>query len=719
VLTAPIEHWDEAVPLGNGLTGGLLWGGGNQINLSLDRGDLWDLRTPDVFRREDWTYATLRQLQAAGDQAKLTELFDTPYEVIPYPTKIPAGRLELTLADSQRAQAFTLDLASAEGWVELGGPRVECFYSAVSPVALLRIPGRPAALKLVAPAALSKLGYAAAVEGHDGTVQWFVQEAAQGLRYAVVVGSREHAGATELAVAITSTNDGPDPLAIGRARAMQALEAGYEQLRGPHRAWWQRFWSTSGVHVPDEALQNHYDLVKYFHGAASRADAPPMPLQGVWTADDGNLPPWKGDFHNDLNTQMTYLAYHTAGLVDAGESFLNLNWTLRPAYRQFARRFYGLPGMVVPGVMALDGQPLGGWEQYSLSPTMGAWVAQSFYLHWRYTMDQTFLKERAYPWCAEIGSALRALLQPDEQEQLKLPLSSSPEFFDNSMRAWLPPNSNFDLALLRWLFRALSEMAEAVGLRDAAFDWEQALLQLDDLDVDAQTNALTVARGIPYSESHRHFSHVLAIHPLGILDIETGQRERATIRASVDQILEKGTSQWCGYSFSWMACLLARCGRAEDARQYLETYERAFTLRNGFHANGDQTHSGLSQFTYRPFTLEGNFLAMEAVHEMLLQSWGGLVRVFPAVSEKWADVAFEDLRAQGAFRISAQRKAGRTEFVSITADCDGPLRLRDPFDGQRATWNRDDLRRAGTKLEVQMKKGDVLIGRREEVHGGQ
>ncbi len=79
---------------------------------------------------------------------------------------------------------------------------------------------------------------------------------------------------------------------------------------------------------------------------------------------------------------------------------------------------------------------------------------------------------------------------------------------------------------------------------------------------------------------------------------------------------------------------------AEEALRLLEIYAKAFILRNGFHANGDQTKSGYSNYTYRPFTLEGNFLAMHAVHEMLLQSWSAtpgqrdteVIRIFPATS---------------------------------------------------------------------------------------
>ena len=119
--------------------------------------------------------------------------------------------------------------------------------------------------------------------------------------------------------------------------------------------------------------------------------------------------------------------------------------------------------MVVPGVMALDGKPMGVWYQYSLSPTMGAWVAQSFYWHWRYTMDPQFLKERAYPYCSGIAEALVGLMKPDKNGKLKLALSSSPEIHNNFQQAWLTPNSNFDLALIRWIFGANAEMADALG----------------------------------------------------------------------------------------------------------------------------------------------------------------------------------------------------------------------------------------------------------------
>ena len=710
-LAAPIDRWDEAMPLGNGLLGGLVWGAGDTLNVSLDRGDLWDLRAPDVLRSDAWTFATVRRLVAEGNHQRRVELFDDPYDKVPYPTKLPGGRLVVVLDSGMVAREFTLRLATAEARVSYGDREAIGFFSAVEPVALFRLPSPSARVALVRPTALDALEYPAADTGRDDGTVWLEQRAALDLRYAIVAGTRPDGNGLLLAVTIASTTDGDDPLAIARARVASALQRGYAALQEPHRDWWRRFWEVSEVQVPDSVIQAQYDLAKYFYGAASRRGAPPIPLQGVWTADGGTLPPWKGDFHNDLNTQTTYLACDAAGLDEACESWLDFNWELLPAYRAFAREFFGVGGAAVPGVMALDGQPLGGWGQYSLSPTMGAWVAHAFYRHWRHTADQAFLVERAYPFLSEIGEATLALLEPDSTGMLRLPLSTSPEIFDNSPAAWLPPNSNFDLALLRWLFAALVETAEAAGDPEGVRRWGEALARLDPLDEDPATGALTFARGFPYAESHRHFSHALAFHPLALLDPEGA--DSATVRATLDGLAEFGSDWWVGYSFSWYSAMLARAGRAEEALRQLEIFVRAFLLRNGFHANGDQSGGGYSRFTYRPFTLEGNFLAMHAVQEMVLQSWGGTVRVFPAVSQRWEDASFRDLRAEGGFLVSATRRTGCTTQVEITAGRDGQLRLRDPFAGREARWSRGDIEPSGRgsgDVLVTLRSGETLSG---------
>jgi len=149
--------------------------------------------------------------------------------------------------------------------------------------------------------------------------------------------------------------------------------------------------------------------------------------------------------------------------------------------------------------------------------------------------------------------------------------------------------------------------------------------------------------------------------------------------ADLDRI---GSAWWCGYSFSWLANLAARARDGAAAEKALEIFSTAFTLRNSFHANGDQSGKGYSKFTYRPFTLEGNFAAAAGVQEMLLQSHRDKILIFPAVPDSWKDVSFTNLRAQGAFLVSAERSGGVTTRVEIVAEKGGRCRLVSPFDGK-------------------------------------
>ena len=565
-LAAPIRTWDEAIPLGNGLLGGLLWGETNLLRLSLDRGDLWDLRTPATIQEKGFTYAHLQQLVRARDQREISRLFDEPYNH-PTPTKIPAGRLEIRLDPSQHLERFELDLAHAEGRAQdRQGRSCSVFFSAVAPVALLRLTGpEPKEIRLRVSGsgqgetgpeshAVAQLGYPPAKMGREGSVQWFVQETTGSQRYCVCTASRRTGEATLVAVTVTSTADDPDPLKLARQRVTEALGRGYEALRKPHVDWWARFWSRSAVNLPEKHILQHYYLVRYFYGAASRLGAPPMPLQGVWTADAGSLPPWKGDYHNDLNTQMSYMGYQAAGHFDEGRSFLDFNWKLLPRYRRFARDFFQTPGANVPGVMSLSGDPLTGWGQYSLSPTMAAWIAHIFYLHWRYTADQDFLETRAYPWCREIGQSLQALLHKDEKGVLRLPLSSSPEIHDNSLAAWLAPNSNYDLFNLKMLFLGLTEMAEACGQPAEARNWSRTAAALGDWHVNP-AGALMLDAREELRTSHRHLSNLIGLYPFNLVTVDGGERDGRILRASLDQWDKLGTGAWCGYSFSWMSAL--------------------------------------------------------------------------------------------------------------------------------------------------------------------
>lgn len=676
-LPAPIMRWDNALPLGNGLTGGLLWGEGRELRLSLDRGDLWDERGNANVYDPKRNYATLLQSIADKDRGTWSKYFDATYTQSKW-TKIPGGRLVISLPENVSAQSFRLDFETATASVKLDDrQQLTAFFCATEPVALLRVP-QGSTFDLIRPASIDGLGYPDPTIVRGENMISYTQQTAEELTFNFTVRWQASGDQTLVAIATSTNAAGDDPSSKSDQRAAAAIAAGWDVLYESHTQWWDKLYNASNVSIPEPRLQNHYNLVKYYYGASSRAHASPMPLQGVWTADEGGLPPWKGDYHNDLNTQMTYVAWQTAGLIDPGMSYINYYVDRMPQFRKFGKEFFGLDTAMVPGVMTHRGQAMGGWPQYAISLTAGLWNGHAFYQHWKTTGDDSFLSDTAYPWLKEITTSVLSLTN-EANGKLYLKTSSSPEWNDSSWSAYLVANSNFDQALLRWSVAALEEMAVSLGKTEEARHWAGVRDKLSPLQFSETTDALIISEGIEFKDSHRHFSHALAIHPLGILNMDQGPSAQKSIRATVRQLIDQGTNAWVGYSFTWGAALAARADFPEDAARLLTDFERAFVTRNGFHVNGDQTKTGLSGFTYRPFTLEGNFLFMDAIHEMYLRSCGDRIHVFPAVPDAWKDCSFSDLRASGGFRISAVRKNGTTEYVAITALRDAELRLENPF----------------------------------------
>src|SRR5512144_3005956 len=183
-LAAPIATWDEAIPLGNGTMGVLLWGEGGTLRLSLDRGDLWDERPSRRFTgvKHRFTWKTMQELVAADRMKEFDEIFDSNYDYEGPPTKLPAGRLELDLAGGARVDSFELKLATAEGVARVaGGGSLRAFVSAADvkePVAMVRLDGAALdSVRLRTPDAVAKLGYPTAATGETDGFRWFEQQA--------------------------------------------------------------------------------------------------------------------------------------------------------------------------------------------------------------------------------------------------------------------------------------------------------------------------------------------------------------------------------------------------------------------------------------------------------------------------------------------------------------------------------------------------------------
>jgi len=726
VFDKPATRWDEGIPLGNGMLGALVWQKGDKLRISLDRADLWDLRPMARLDLDKYNYEWVCQQWENNTYDSVQGRLDLPYNERPAPTKIPAGALEFDidmLGETEYVRLYVDEALCEVKW--MNGTMLRIFVDAAGQAGWFSFINLDHALapELLPPpytvneasgeknisteTNLTALGYdEGSISRKDDRIT-YTQEGWGGFQYTVDLkwetDEVELTGCWSISSQMPGGEKGPEAADMVDEAFKRGMEKAYEE----HSAWWDTFWDRSAINIPDSLLEKQWYLEMYKFGSAARPNTPPIPLQGLWTADNGMLPPWKGDFHHDLNTQLSYWPAYSSNHLDLEEGFINWLWKYRPVFEKYTDQYYGSGGLNVPGVTTLTGEPMGGWIQYSLGPTVSAWLGHHFYLHWRYSMDSVFLEQKAYPWISAVARHFDNIAVEGEDGKLKLPLSSSPEINDNSRDAWFSNTTNFDLALIRWTYSKAAGMALALGKNDEAREWEERLSSWPGLAVDKETG-LMIAPGYPFENSHRHFSHLMAWHPLGLLDVNMGAEEEEIVKNTLDNLLERGTDWWTGYSFSWLGNLRARALDGDGAAEALQIFAKAFCLPNSFHVNGDQSGKGYSNFTYRPFTLEGNFAFAAGLQEMLIQSHAGAIVLFPAIPDEWKDVSFDKLRTEGAFLVSAKMEGGGITEVEILSLEGADCRMRNPFT-KAFDANKKGIRVSVDFIEFETSKNERVV----------
>ena len=708
--------WYEGLPLGNGWLGVLLWQKNDNIRLSLDRVDLWDDRPmPEI---DQLRFAWVKEQVLKNQYDTVQTLGDVPYEKYAAPTKIPGAALEFDCRAFGPVKSSKLDISMALATIEFSnGVRMNNYVHATEQIGFfgfenlsdpsfipeLLIPnyntGKTGSTgNSVEGQSLERLGYAkGSVEKKANSIRYH-QPTWDGHYYEVLVEWKQ----------IKQVLIGQWTISVDRAASMPPLiESADEPSRWPtHLEWWQRYWRKSSVHLPDSILEKQYYLDMYKFGSVARSTTPPISLQAIWTADNGNLPPWKGDYHHDLNTQLSYWPGYTANHLELTASYTNWLWQTRAENKHWTKQYFGTDGLNVPGVNTISGKAMGGWIQYSMSPTTSAWVAQHFYWQWRYSMDRVFLKQKAQPYLREVAQHLEQITRNGNGLR-KLPLSSSPEVFNNSIKAWFLEFSNHDLALVKNAFAM-----NALTLKPTeAKKWKQVEAELPNFA--QEPSGLSIAPGFPFEHTHRHHAHLMSIYPLKVLNYAK-ESDRILMDKSLDQLEKVGSREWTGYSFAWAACLQAQAKRGDQAVDLLKKFASNFCSTNSFHVNGDQKGGQYSNFTYAPFTLEGNFAFAQGIHELLLQYHDGILEVFPAVPDSWTDVSFNDLRTEGAFVVSALKKDGVAQSVGVVAEQNGTLKIKLPF----SSWTMSNFQPKRIKssihfIELNLKKGEKVVFKRK------
>lgn len=717
------KSWDEGVPLGNGIIGALIWEKDGNLRMSLDNVNLWDLRPMENLNTPNYKFSWVYEQWKNDNYIEVQENFDVPYDKSPAPSKIPGAGMEFEIDGFGNIISNRLSTSNAISEIKWdSGVTMKSFVHATDQVGWFSFKGVKDGFKpmLIPPAYnmkghdevespvtgqdLRRLGYPeGTVINKDNSIT-YEQEGWGGFKYEVNVSWVQKGDVVEGCWSISTDYKVLEKSEKANVLVKNKLTKGFASAFETHVTWWNNFWDKSSVSIPDPVLEKQWYLEQYKFGSAARDNAPPISLQAVWTADNGKLPPWKGDFHHDLNTQLSYWPAYSGNHLDLEQGFLNWLIKYKPTFKKYTQKYYETEGLNVPGVTTLTGEPMGGWIQYSFGPTVGAWLGHHFYLHWRYSMDSEFLKDEAYPWLKDVAIFFNQISVKGANGKRKLPISSSPEIHNNSREAWFGETTNFDLALIRWTYEKAAELALELNHTEDAMHWNKILSEWPELTLDEKTG-FVFAPGTLYDESHRHFSHLVGYHPLGILDRSQGEKQQEVIQKTLDNLQNIGSDYFTGYSFSWLGNLQARNFDGEGAANSLRIFAENFCLPNTFHVNGEQHNKGYSKFKYRPFTLEGNFAFASAIQEMLIQSHTGIVHIFPAIPENWEDVSFDKLRTEGAFLVSADRKNGDVQRIKIHSEKGGTIKIKNPF--KDLSYKSSGINAVGTNvISIEMQAGE-------------
>lgn len=666
----------EGIAFGDGKTGVLVWGGGNEIRLTVGRSDLWDHRGGYSWTPEQ-SYTNIVAAVHSGDKDRLYGLFkkDTPKGQPRNPYMLPLGRVVVTLKDGWRLKRGELDTSTGLGRLELWYPAIKKGDgTAFVEIAMSKKDGGVFAMKFpkgiefeakTIPATdypvyerkLKPLGFEKA-RVFDGAVP-----DAGGFRWKLP--------ADDPVWLSWAKKSGVVAIKTGRGDKVVAdvlMTAAFDAVAKESREYWAKFWAEGArVKVPDPVIQRIYDYGMYRFGAMTDPDGVPAGLQGVWLEDD-RLVPWNGDYHFNINVQECYSPAYRGGHFENLLPLFRMVLSWRPLLKDNARKFVGIDnGYVLPHSVDDRGVCIGGFWTGTIDHGSTAWVAAMMMRYVRYSGDVEFLKGGAFDFMKGAMNVYRAMME-EENGKLTLPLGPSPEWGGADVRSAVGRDPSFQLAAAHRLARDLVDAAKLLGVQPDAMwlDVEKRLPQYS-----AGGSGIELFRGQALTESHRHHSHMAGFYPFDTLDL-SDKATRDIAAKTYNTWVYRGTGLWSGWCVPWASILNTHVGNAQAAAELLRSWDAYFcnpghgSLHNAY-APGFSTFTIFGSFAGsgdgQIMQMDGQCAAATAVLEMMAHEVNGKVEFFKGCPESWREVSFENLALSDGRRVSGKRVDGK---VSVT-----------------------------------------------------
>ena len=707
LYTKPASVWEEALPLGNGRMGAMLFGSVETERIQLNEDSVWyggfvDRNNPDALDK----LPKIRELLRQGKIREAEELMSYALSGTPQSQRHYQTLGDLTLSfkglegqPEAYERSLSLDEAVHRTQFRIAGVEYvrEAFLTAADEVLAIRLTASKGE-KISFHTMLSRGRYYDEV-GRIGEDTIFLDGnlGQGGLNFSMMLKAVPEGGSCEIigehlivkgADAVTllfsaGTTFRYQDLKQQLIRTLEAaVEYSYEELKERHkkahkelydRVTFQLTGTEAFDYIPtDERLENakngiadvglsklYFDYGRYLLISCSREGFLPANLQGIWNKDF--TPAWDSKYTININTEMNYWPAEVCNLAECHLPLFDLIKRMLPNGQVTAKKMYGCRGFVAHHNTDIWGdtavQDI--WIPASYWVLGAAWLCTHQWMHYEYTKDISFLKE-VYPIMKEAAIFFLDFLIEDKG-YLKTSPSVSPEntyILPNGQYGAVCVGPTMDNQILRDLFGQCIRAAELLGMEDElTSQMKEARDRLAPTRIGKQGSIMEWEEDYEEMEpGHRHISHLYGLHPSNQITMDSTPELAEAARVTLERRLAQGGGH-TGWSRAWIINMYARLWDGEAAYDHLMQLFAKSTLPNLFD-------------NHPPFQIDGNFGATAGIAEMLVQSTSERIVLLPALPKSWPNGSIRGLCVRGGAEISLEWQKGQLTKCRLKAKHD-------------------------------------------------